>query len=67
MTIRFSNQIVAELVQPVLGCVASREFMTDASAVAGPTGNAVWLGCVRPLACACAAGVNLQGALPVLW
>ena len=35
MTIRFSNQIVAELVQPFWAAWQAGEFMTDASAVAG--------------------------------
>ena len=39
MTIRFSNQPVAELIQPFLGCVAGRGFLTDASAVAGTCRN----------------------------
>jgi len=35
MTIRFSNQIVAELIQPFWAAWQAGEFMTDASAVAG--------------------------------
>ena len=35
MTIRFSNQLVAELIQPFWAAWQVGEFMTDASAVAG--------------------------------
>ena len=35
MTIRFSNQLVAELIQPFWAAWQAGEFMTDASAVAG--------------------------------
>ena len=35
LTIRFSNQIVAELIQPFWAAWQAGEFMTDASAVAG--------------------------------
>ena len=35
MTIRFSNQLVAELIQPFWSAWQGGEFMTDASAVAG--------------------------------
>ncbi len=35
MTVRFSNQLVAELIQPFWAAWQAGEFMTDASAVAG--------------------------------
>jgi IS30 family transposase len=35
MTVRFSNQLVAELVQPFWAAWQGGEFMTDASAIAG--------------------------------
>src|SRR5664280_3430095 len=35
MTVRFSNQLVAELIQPFWAAWQGGEFMTDASAVAG--------------------------------
>jgi hypothetical protein len=39
MTIRFSNQLVAELIQPFWAAWQAGEFMTDASAVAGTYRN----------------------------
>jgi len=35
MTVRFSNQLVAELIQPFWAAWQAGEFMTDASAIAG--------------------------------
>ena len=35
MTVRFSNQLVAELIQPFWSAWQAGEFMTDASAIAG--------------------------------
>src|SRR5665647_1049505 len=35
MTVRFSNQLVAELIQPFWAAWQGGEFMTDASAIAG--------------------------------
>ncbi len=35
MTVRFSNQLVADLIQPFWAAWQGGEFMTDASAVAG--------------------------------
>ena len=35
MTVRFSNQLVAELIQPFWAAWQAGDFMTDASAVAG--------------------------------
>ena len=35
MTVRFSNQLVADLIQPFWAAWQAGEFMTDASAVAG--------------------------------
>ena len=35
MTVRFSNQLVAEMVQPFWAAVQRGEFLTDAAAVAG--------------------------------
>jgi len=35
MTVRFSNQLVAEMVQPFWAAVQAGEFLTDAAAVAG--------------------------------
>ncbi len=34
MTVRFSNQLVAEMVQPFWAAVQAGEFLTDAAAVA---------------------------------
>jgi transposase, IS30 family len=53
MTIRFSNQIVAELIQPFWAAWQGGEFMTDASAIAGTHRNRglAWVrqsGGVRP-------------------
>src|SRR5665647_2345493 len=53
MTIRFSNQLVAELIQPFWAAWQAGEFMTDASAVAGTYRNRglAWVrqaGGVRP-------------------
>lgn len=39
MTIRFSNQLVVELIQPFWAAWQGGEFMTDASAVAGTYRN----------------------------
>ena len=39
MTIRFSNQLVAELIQPFWAAWQAGEFMTDTSAVAGTYRN----------------------------
>src|SRR5665647_987247 len=54
MTIRFSNQIVAELIQPFWAAWQAGEFMTDASAVAGTYRQ-------RGLAWVRAAGVTFRG------
>ena len=35
MTVRFSNQLVAELIRPFWAAWQGGEFMTDASAIAG--------------------------------
>ena len=35
MTVRFSNQLVAEAIQPFWGALQAGEFLTDASAIAG--------------------------------
>ena len=35
MTVRFSNQLVAELIQPFWAAWQGGEFLTDASAIAG--------------------------------
>jgi IS30 family transposase len=61
MTVRFSNQLVAELYQPFWAAWQAGEFLTDASAVAGThrKRGLVWLrqaGGVRPRR-----GRNLQG------
>ncbi len=65
MTVRFSNQLVADLIQPFWAAWQAGEFMTDASAVAGTRRRPVWLGCVRPVACARVAGADCR-AIPVL-
>src|SRR5450756_3208549 len=39
MTVRFSNQLVAELIQPFWSAWQAGEFMTDASAIAGTYRN----------------------------
>ena len=39
MTVRFSNQLVAEFIQPFWSAWQAGEFMTDASAVAGTYRN----------------------------
>jgi IS30 family transposase len=61
MTVRFSNQLVAELIQPFWAAWQGGEFMTDASAVAGTYRNRglAWVrqaGGVRPRR-----GRDLQG------
>ena len=61
MTIRFSNQIVAELIQPFWAAWQGGEFTTDASAIAGTHVSVVWRGCVRPVACVRAAGAACMG------
>ncbi|MEJ7741672.1 MAG: IS30 family transposase [Nocardioidaceae bacterium] len=53
MTVRFSNQLVADLIQPFWAAWQAGEFMTDASAVAGTHGQRglAWVrqaGGVRP-------------------
>ena len=53
MTVRFSNQLVAELIQPFWAAWQAGEFMTDASALAGTYRNRglAWVrqaGGVRP-------------------
>jgi len=47
MTVRFSNQLVADLIQPFWAAWQGGEFMTDASAVAG-THRQRGLAWVRP-------------------
>ena len=62
MAVRFSKQLVAEFIQPFWAAWQAGEFMTDASAVAGrATVNAVWLGCVRAVACVRAVGATYRG------
>ena len=52
MTVRFSNQLVAESIQPFWAAWRAGEFMTDASAIAGTYRNRGLAGFVRPGACA---------------
>ena len=61
MAVRFSNRLVAELVQPFWAALQAGEFLTDAAALAGTHRHRglVWLreaGGVRPRR-----GRNLQG------
>ena len=65
MTVRFSNQLVAEMVQPFWAAVQRGEFLTDAAAVAGTNRwrGLQWVrgaGGVRPRR-----GRDLKGPLPV--
>ena len=52
MTVRFCNQLVAELIQPFWAARRAGEFMNDALPSPAPRQTAVWCGFVRPVACA---------------
>jgi len=66
MTVRFSNQLVADLIQPFWAAWQGGEFMTDASAVAG-THRQRGLAWVRPRRWrAPAPRARTAGAIPVL-
>jgi len=67
MTVRFSDQLVAELIQPFWAAWQAGEFMTDASAIAGThrQRGLAWGASGRWRASAPRA--RPAGALPVLW
>ena len=57
MTVRFSNALVAEAIQPFWAALQAGEFLTVLPWSRARTAIVAWRGCVRPVVCVRAAAV----------